>query len=171
MTEDELEQLLEAARDHPLRFELTVRTLAFTGMRADEFAHMTADWMDWQGEKVRVPAEEGDWTPKTSHAVRTIPLKDVDTLRLLRQYFKRNDEIGVTRQTIRNRVCTVAKDADLDKKVTPHILRHTYGTTIAHRGASPQYIRQTMGHADLSSANDYLQYAGTQLDSEANELW
>lgn len=65
----------------------------------------------------------------------------------------------------------VAEDTDLKKKVTPHVLRHTYGTLIAARGATPQYIRQTMGHADLSSANDYLLYAGSQLDAEAEELW
>lgn len=70
-----------------------------------------------------------------------------------------------------NRVKRVAVDADLKKKVTPHVLRHTYGTLIAARGTTPQYIRQTMGHADLSSANDYLQYAGTQLDAEAGTLW
>ncbi|WP_176696590.1 tyrosine-type recombinase/integrase [Haloparvum sedimenti] len=98
-------------------------------------------------------------------------MKDVDTLRLFRQFFKWNGEIGVTRQTVGNRVRAVAEDTELDKKVMPHILRHTYGTLIAHRRASPQYIRQTMGHADLSSANDYLQYAGTQLDAEAEELW
>jgi integrase/recombinase XerD len=42
---------------------------------------------------------------------------------------------------------------------------------IARKGASLQYIRRTMGHADLSSANTYLQYTGQQLDAEANELF
>jgi len=69
------------------------------------------------------------------------------------------------------RVTRVAAATEIRKKTTPHVLRHTYGTLIAARGATPQYIRQTMGHADLSSANDYLQYAGTQLDAEAEELW
>lgn len=70
-----------------------------------------------------------------------------------------------------NRVTRVAAETEPKKKVTPHVLRHTYGSLIAARGATPQYIRQTMDHADLSSANDYLQYAGTQLDADAEELW
>ncbi|MFW5950164.1 MAG: site-specific integrase [archaeon] len=53
--------------------------------------------------------------------------------------------------------------------MTPHVLRHTYGTMIARKGASPQYIRQTMGHADLSSASTHLQYTGQQLDAEAGK--
>lgn len=65
----------------------------------------------------------------------------------------------------------VAREADLEKKVTPHVLQHTYGTSIGSRWATPQYIRQTMGHSDLSSANPYLKYDRAQLDAEAEDLW
>lgn len=190
LLDEELEALLDAADRHDLDHKVTVRTLAHTGMRAGELAHMTSDWMDWQGERVRVPgyedcdcsnckqkaAERGVsikemWIPKTEHGARTIPLKEPDTLRTLRDYFSHHEAIDVSRQTIANRVKRVAAETGLRKKVTPHVLRHTYGTLIAARGATPQYIRQTMGHADLSSANDYLQYAGTQLDAEAEKLW
>jgi integrase/recombinase XerD len=172
LREEELDELLEAAARHGLVYDFTVRTLAHTGLRAAEFAHLTSDWIDWQGEKLRVPPETDDgWTPKTDHAVRTIPLKEPETFRVMREFFKRHEAVDVTRQAVRNRVVKVARDTEIMKKVTPHVLRHTYGTLIAARGATPQYIRQTMGHADLSSANNYLQYAGTQLDSEAEELW
>lgn len=171
LEESELDQLLEAASTHPLRYDMTVRVLAHTGMRADEFAHMTSDWVDWQGEHVRVPPEEGEWTPKSRHAARTIPVKDTDTLRVMREFFKRHEAVGVSRQTVTARVKAVASETGLKKKVTPHVLRHTYGTLIASRGATPQYIRQTMGHADLSSANNYLRYSGVQLDEEATDLW
>lgn len=33
-------------------------TLADIGLRANELAHMTEDWADWQGERLRVPAEQ-----------------------------------------------------------------------------------------------------------------
>ena len=171
LTEPELEQLLEAADRHDLEHQLTIYVLAHTGLRADELAHMTEDWMDWQGDRLRVPAEQDGWTPKTDHAVRTIPVKHPGTIRRIRDFFSYEAAYGVTRQTVTNRVKRVAVDADLKKKVTPHVLRHTYGSVIAARGATPQYIRQTMGHADLSSANAYLHYAGSQLDAEAEELW
>ncbi|WP_435143783.1 tyrosine-type recombinase/integrase [Halobaculum sp. P14] len=72
-------------------------------------------------------------------------------------FFGYNAEYGATRRTVTNRVKRLAAETDLRKKITPHLLRHTYGTLIAARGATPQYIRRTMGHADLSGANDYLQ--------------
>ena len=171
LTEAELDALLDAVDDHDLEHQVTIYTLAHTGLRADELAHLTDDWLDWQKDHLRVPGEEGGWSPKTSHAARTIPIKQPGTMRRLRDFFSYNAAYGATRQTVTNRVKRVAGETDVKKRVTPHVLRHTYGTLIAARGATPQYIRQTMGHADLSSANDYLQYAGTQLDAEAEELW
>jgi len=168
LTDDELDELLAVAENDRLENEFTVRVLTYTGMRASEFSQLESDWVDWQGEKVRVPKGAD---VKSRHAVRTIPVKDPDTLRVMRTYFKRNDAVDVSRQAIYNRVKGMAEQTGIKKKVTPHILRHTYGTMIARKGASPQYIRQTMGHADLSSANNYLQYTGTQLDAEAEDLF
>lgn len=190
LLEEELEELLAAADENDLAHQVTIYTLAHTGLRADELAHLTEEWMDWQQDRLRVPmhdgcdcsgcrskATENDWAleelwrPKTEHGARTIPVKHPGTIRRLRDFCSYNSEYGATRQTVGNRVKRVASEADLKKKVTPHVLRHTYGTLIATRGATPQYIRQTMGHSDLSAANDYLQYAGSQLDAEAEELW
>jgi integrase/recombinase XerD len=168
---DELDVLLDAAAERDLTHDFTVRTLAYTGLRAAEFAHLTSEWIDWQNEQVRVPPEQDSWTPKTSHAARTIPVRDPDALRVVREFFKRRERVDVTRKAVYDRVTRVAAETDLKKKVTPHVLRHTYGTLIAAKGATPQYIRQTMGHADLSSANDYLQYTGQQLGEEADEVW
>jgi len=169
LTDDELNELLAVAESDRLENEFTVRVLAYTGLRASEFAQMDSEWVQWQGsEMLRVPK---DADVKSRHAVRTIPIKDPDTIRVMRSFFSRNDAVDVSRQAIYNRVKGMAERTDIKKKVTPHVLRHTYGTMIARKGASPQYIRQTMGHADLSSANNYLQYTGTQLDAEAEDLF
>jgi len=168
---NEVDQLLDAASNYSLRHDFTCRTLTYTGLRANEFAHLREDWIDWQNEQLRVPNEQDAWTPKTSHAVRTIPIREPSALRVMREFFKRNEAVDISRQAVTKRVKTVAAQTDLRKKVTPHVLRHTYGTLIAARGATPQYIRQTMGHADLSSANPYLRYSGAQLGEEADDLW
>lgn len=171
LEEPEMESLLETAGDLDLELEFTVRGLIYTGMRASEFAHMRSDWVDWQSEEVRVPMSDGDWSPKTHHAARTIPIRDPDTIRVMREYFKRNEAVGVTRKAIYERVVKVANQTEIPKKITPHVLRHTYGTMIARKGATAQYIRQTMGHADLSSANAYIRYTGRELHEEADTVF
>lgn len=171
LPDDEIPTLLEASEQFDLTHQVTIYTLIHTGMRADELAHLRDDWIDWQAERLRIPTESGDWTPKTKHSVRTIPIKHPPTIRRLRDYFGYHAEYEGTRQTVYNRVKRVADTADLRKKVTPHVLRHTYGNLIASKGASEQYIKQTMGHASLASSTPYIQFAGRQLDDEANELW
>lgn len=114
----------------------------------------------WVADLERMPPEQEGGIPQNSNAVRTISIKDPDALGVLREFLKRNDGVNVARKTIHDRVTKIAEKTDSRKKVTPHVLRHTYGTMIARKGASPQYIRQMMGHADLSNANTYLQPSG-----------
>lgn len=191
LTDDERDELLEQASDMSLEHDFTVRVLVYTGMRVAELAHMQDDWVLWQDERLRIPrhepcecsdcrskAEGSDsrsleeyWRPKTDFGARTIPVKDPATWRVMREFFKRNGEYGVTRQTAGDRVKRVAEETSIKKNVSPHVLRHTYGTMIAARGATSQYIRQTMGHEKLDAAADYIRYVGRQLDEEADELF
>lgn len=191
LDDDEKDELLDAAGGASLDKEFTVRVLVFTGLRAAELAHMQEGWILWNDERVRVPPHEpcecsdcrqkagssssrtieDYWRPKTDMGARTIPVRDPATWRVMRQFFKRNAEYGVTRQTVSDRVRDVAEESGLMKKVTPHVLRHTYGTMIAANGATAQYIRQTMGHEDLSAASDYIRYVGRQLDEEADRIF
>lgn len=191
LEDHEKDDILEAASDMAIEYDFTVRALIFTGVRADELAHMKSGWVRWQDEQLRVPRHEdcdcsgcrskadgsdertlGDyWRPKTDKGARTIPVKDPDTWRVMREFFKRNDAYGVTRQTVGNRIDKAAERAGLRRNVMPHVLRHTYGTMIAKRGATAQYIRQTMGHEDLSTASEYIHYVGRQLDEEAGKIF
>lgn len=167
----ELQELINVSERESLTDEFIIRTLAHTGLRVGEFVHLRPSWIEWQRDLLRVPAEEGDWTPKTTSAARSIPLKEPDTTRIIREYFQRHDGVDMHRSTVTRRVKAVAEKTTIQKKVTPHVLRHTYGTLLAARGASTQYIRQTMGHATIRSSEQYLKFSGTQLLEEADDLW
>ena len=147
----EVDELIEQAASLSDDHELIVRTLLHTGMRAAELAHMQSDWANWRRGEIRVqPA--GDWTPKSDAGHRVIPLRDPDVKRLLNQRFSTQSDIGMSRTTIWRRVTDVADETTIAKKISPHVLRHTYGTMIASEGASAQFIKQTMGHTNLATS-------------------
>lgn len=171
LEDNETEELIDAAAERSLQDEFIIRVLCHTGLRAGEFAEMRSTWVNWQREELRVPLEQDDWSPKTESGARTIPVVDPDTLRVMREWFKRNDATNMSRATVYRHVVDVAADTGIQKKVTPHVLRHTYGTTIAHRGASAAFIRDTMGHADISSSQKYIKFSGRRLQEEAKEVW
>ncbi|PSQ54645.1 hypothetical protein BRD22_11735 [Halobacteriales archaeon SW_8_68_21] len=53
------------ADDFELDHQATFYTLTHTGLWANELAHMTDDWMGWQGYCLGVPDEQADWVSKT----------------------------------------------------------------------------------------------------------
>jgi len=166
----EVDALIEQSASMTDEHELIIRTLIHTGMRADELAHMRSDWLNWRKGEIRIqPA--GDWTPKSDAGHRVIPLRDPDVKRLLNQRFSTQSDIGMSRTTIWRRVTDVADETTIAKKISPHVLRHTYGTMIASEGASAQFIKQTMGHTNLATSQQYIEYSGRRIHQEADAIW
>jgi len=171
LEEHEAESLVTAATDLGESHELVIQTLIHTGMRAAEFGHMEHGWVNWMADErgIEVQATD-DWQPKSAAGQRLIPLRNPDVIRLLRQYFSENQEIGLSRTTIWRRVRSAADHAGLDKMCSPHVLRHTFGTRLAARGATAQFIKQVMGHRHLETSQQYIEFSGRRLHKEADDI-
>jgi integrase/recombinase XerD len=55
-----------------------------------------------------------------------------------------------------DRVRRAARKAGLEALVSPHFLRHSHGTHALRRGADLATVRETLGHASLSTTGRYL---------------
>lgn len=114
--------------------------------------------------------DHADWTPKSENGVRPIPVRDDDTIQILESYFNlHEDVVGI--QTVTTRVKKISDRAGIDRKVTAHDLRDTYGTLLAKKNFSPYKIRDLMGHANLEQALDYVKLAGEAVQDEYDQKW
>lgn len=167
----EADQLIQAAADISSSHHLVVLALLRTGMRADELAHLHSSWVTFDRAEASISVKPMDgWTPKSEAGIRMIPIRDPDLIRMLRQHFSHKEDLGISRTTIWRRVTEAADHAGLQKRTSPHVLRHTYGTDLAAKGASAQYLKQTMGHSDLATSQQYITFSGRRLHQEADHL-
>jgi site-specific recombinase XerD len=63
-------------------------------------------------------------------------------------------EINVSRELAR-----ASKAAELSKRVTAHVLRHSYATHLILRGVDIRSIQELLGHSDVRTTEIYTQLA------------
>lgn len=114
--------------------------------------------------------KEGDWHPKTKNARRVIPIRNEDTKRILRSYFDLNDTVGSS-DTIISHTANIAERAGIERRITPHDLRNTFGTQLANKGFGPHKIKDSMGHASIKQAQDYIKLSANDLHNEFDDKW
>lgn len=61
----------------------------------------------------------------------------------------------LSRMTIWNLVKNAAQAAGIDRKVSPHTLRHTFATHLLEGGADLAAVQELLGHADISTTQIY----------------
>ena len=76
----------------------------------------------------------------------------------------------ITTKVIWQAVRLAARKAGIDKRVTPHTLRHTYATHLLEAGADLRTIQLLLGHADLSHTTVYLHLSRRHLHAAPNPL-
>ena len=174
LTDAEVDTLLariSPKSDTGLRNRAMLQAMLGAGLRVSEvIALMPAD-IDLDRGMIRVNRGKGAKD-------RVVPV-DGETLGWLRAWAERRKRLGLTARSPffcskRNRgkpltaryvqwlVARLAEAAGIEKKVTPHVLRHTYATRMLRRGLDLREVQELLGHANVATTQIY-----THVDPEA----
>lgn len=172
LEEEELDQLVKAARRHDPRTVAVVLLGADAGLRVGEMVAL--EWTDVDFRRQLLHVRRNEWkgkveAPKGGRS-RRVPMttrlaEALKAIRHLRgpRVFWRDDGEPVTTRVLELRVNAAAKLAGLDVSGC-HVLRHTFCSRLAARGAAPVAIQKAAGHASLQAVQRYLHLAPAHMD-------
>jgi site-specific recombinase XerD len=77
-----------------------------------------------------------------------------------------SDGTQVTAQHVRRRLRTLARNAGIRRRVTPHMLRHTAATQLLEAGVDIRFVQRLLGHASISTTQIYTHVRDEALKSK-----
>lgn len=162
LTRREAEDLLEAARSHSPRSLALVDLLLTSGMRISEA--LGARLSDLSSDRIVIRRKGG------ARAVIPLPEHTVTALRAMTETtgteLARGDEQDAPLFTTRSglpwdrheagrSLQRLARTAGIEKKISPHVLRHTHATLALDLGVPLQHLQDSLGHRDPRTTRRY----------------
>jgi integrase/recombinase XerD len=172
---EEMARLIEAADSLYHRTMLMV--LYSTGMRSAELLQLQVADIDSRRMLIHIRHGKGGRD-------RYVPLSPtlLETLRVYYRWMRpktwlfpgtvhnwRVDK-PITKRVLWNAVVLAAERADLRKRVSPHLIRHSYATHLLERGADLRTIQLLLGHVNIRHTALYLHLSQKHLQAVANPL-
>jgi integrase/recombinase XerD len=174
LSEAEVDDLIaspDRSTELGLRDAAMLETLYATGLRVSELISLTTDGLDvdfgflrvvGKGDKERVvPVGEValDLIARYRSQSRPVLLKGRSTPAL----FVSNRGHAMTRQNFWYIIRRHARDAGIAKKISPHLLRHSFASHLLNHGAELRGVQMMLGHADISTTEIYTHIAKERM--------
>jgi site-specific recombinase XerD len=170
LTSSELEKLLESPKTDTLlglRDHAMLRLLYATGIRAGECAGLREEWGDLEARTIKVIGKGGRERAIVLNKRAVIALRQYRAQRgpisPKEVFFRKKDSGPINRKIVYERVKKYAARAGLTKRVSPHTLRHTCATHLAHREKNLVTIQEILGHKLITSTQIYLHTTAEDL--------
>jgi site-specific recombinase XerD len=87
------------------------------------------------------------------------------------QFLVNNEELGLSRQRIWQRVKELARKARIERSVYPHCMRATAATMLAYEKISAPSLQYVMGWSSLQAAEDYVKSDMKQAHKEVRQIY
>jgi len=167
ISSEELVRLLSAPDGGDLknlRDKAIIELLFSTGLRVSELCSLSRNLdlskdefsVRGKGDKVRVVF----LSPEAKQAVKTyldkrVDMEDAMFVRVGKTLTDGDESLRLTSRSIERIIKHYAIKAGISKKVTPHIIRHSFATDLLYNGADIRSVQALLGHANINTTQIY----------------
>lgn len=147
-----------------LRNRAMIEAMLGAGLRVSEVVALKPAEIDWQAGQLRVTQGKGGRD-------RVVPV-NANTLAYLQAWDSKRAELKMngrhvffggirtggqklTTRAVHDMISKLAERAGIEKRVSPHTLRHTYATRALDAGLSIREVQELLGHSDVSTTMVY----------------
>lgn len=146
-----------------------VLVMLATGVRVGELVAVRCSDIDLQEQSIRIMGK--------GSRERNVFVSDAWLLSLLDSYLTYRSGLGLlhgyllfnsrgfplTTAAMRRRLHATSRRAGLERKVTPHMIRHSAATTLIESGVDIRFVQRLLGHSSLATTEKYTHVADPTL--------
>jgi integrase/recombinase XerD len=170
----DVERLLEVPKPNNRfgkRDKAMLELLYATGLRVSELVSLTMDDVHVQmgfikclgkGSKERI-IPLGKVAADAIERYIQSGRRELDKTRSATALFLNHHGKSLSRQGFWKTLKKYAREAGIDKEITPHTLRHSFATHLLENGADLRAVQEMLGHADISTTQIYTHVNKTRL--------
>ncbi|MDD5163206.1 MAG: tyrosine-type recombinase/integrase [Candidatus ainarchaeum sp.] len=171
LTKAEVKALIKAAKKKNKR--LIIELLYSSGLRVSEAVKLKTENLNLKERTARVSGGKGNkdrtvilskfWIKKFKKYLSKRKVKSPFV-------FAKKNGSPISTDSIERLVKKTAKKAGIEKKVTPHTLRHSHATHLLEAGENIRTIQELLGHSSLATTQIYTHVSSETLKKVKNPL-
>ena len=161
---------------HTLRDASVIEVFFATGARVYEISNIRAENINLNSGLIRIMGK--------GRKERYIQISNTAVLDILRKYYEENEpEIKksgyffinnrgnrYTEQSIRLMLKKYTLKAGIQRKITPHMFRHSFATYLIEEGVDVSCVQQLLGHSSIKTTQIYIHVAAKKQADILREL-
>jgi integrase/recombinase XerD len=170
LTADEVGMMLQATSN--IKHRAIIEVFYCSGVRLSELINLKIKDIDRTHKLLHVEQGKGSksrYTILAQSALKTLE-KYYWKYKPIEYLFESKDHTPLCRRLAAKVVELAAKRAGIDKRVSPHTMRHSFATHLLEQNVSIRVIQKLLGHSDIKTTTVYLHVSNISISAVLNPL-
>lgn len=170
LSKNEVKKILDSSKN--IKHKSILMLIYSAGLRRSELLNICISDIDSERMVINIRGAKGKKD--------RISLLSINMLILLRKYYKEfkpvnylfegPDNSKYSSTSVSNILKKAAEKAGINKKVTPHMLRHSFATHLLEQGTDLRYIQELLGHSSSKTTEIYTHVSKRAIDKIKNPI-